>query len=119
MERRATPWRRSISVSSMFEQLLDSFTIVPVVLAKQHGREAVLVELPARDEDVQGAVVVGRGSVIRHLGIVGVGAALYEQACQLGMMSDAGGAIEGAFELGFGLVALFKESSIRAGSSVE
>ena len=88
---------------------LDAVVVVPVGFPEQHGRQAVGREPAAFDQHVRALVVVRFRRVIRHLVVVGIGAALEQQARQPGVVGDAGSAVQGALELGLRLVAISKK----------
>jgi hypothetical protein len=75
--------------------------------------------LAAFDDDAEGAVVEGFGGVVADLGVVGVGAAVDEEAGELGMVSDAGGGVENALELGLRLVRRTEEAGVGVRAGVE
>jgi len=53
---RLSPSRQAIGIDAVLEQPRDAVVIVPVGLAKQDHREAVVGELSAVDEDLQAAL---------------------------------------------------------------
>src|SRR4051794_29613831 len=57
--------------------------------------------------------------MVGHLAIVGIGSAIEQQLGQLGMVSNAGGAIERTFPFWLGLVIVFIEASVGIGASIE
>ena len=119
MERRMMPARHPIRIGSFLEQESNAFRVVPVGLAKQHRREAVLGELAALDQDAHRGVVVGLRRVIHDLVVVGVRPALEEEPGQLRVVRDSGGAVERALPFGLGLVIGLVPSRIRARAGVE
>src|SRR5207302_6966235 len=93
---RVVPTGHAVGVGAVLEQKLDAVVIVPVGLAQQHRGEAVVAEPSAVQEGLHGAVVVGLGRVVGRLLVVGIGAALEQEAGQLGVVRDAGGAVQRA-----------------------
>src|SRR5689334_5146092 len=57
--------------------------------------------------------------MVGHLAIIGIGSAIEQQLGQLGMVSDAGGAVERTFPFWFRLVIVFIEASVGIGASIE
>src|SRR5690349_20964019 len=57
--------------------------------------------------------------MVRHLAVIGIGSAVEQQLGQLGMVSDAGGAVERTFPFWLGLVVVFIEASVGVGASIE
>ena len=57
--------------------------------------------------------------MIGDLAIIGIGAAVQQEACQLRMMGNTGRAVESAFERGIGLMIIVIETGVGIGSGVE
>src|ERR1700687_4040541 len=83
MKCRLPPSGPLIRVNTTFEQPLNPLIIVPVGLAEQNHPEALLVELPALHEDLQGGVVLRFRRMIWRFLVVRIRAALEQQAGQL------------------------------------
>ena len=114
-----SPSRVAVGIHAVLEQPRDGVAVVPVGFAKEDHREAVVGELPAFNEDLQGGVVVRFGRVIRRLLVVGVRAPLDEQARQLRVVGDSGGPVQRALPLGLRLMVRLEPPGVRAGSGVE
>src|SRR5436305_14355687 len=57
--------------------------------------------------------------MVGDLTIIGIGSAVEQQLGQLGMVSDAGGAVERTFPFWFGLVIVLIEASVGIGATIE
>src|SRR2546422_2808920 len=119
MERRVIPMRDAIGIGAVLEQKLEALIVMPVGLAEQHGCKAVVRELPALDQDLEGGVVEAFRRVIRSLAVVRIRSTLEQQARELRVVSDSGGAVDRALECGLGLVVLSIEPGTRARPGVE
>ena len=116
---RMMPPGHAVGVGAVLEQELAAVVIVPVGFAEQHGGEAVVAELPAVDQRLQGGVVVRLGSVVGRFLVIGIGAALEQQARQLRVVRDAGGAVQRALPLGVRPMIHLVPSGIGARTGVE
>ena len=103
----------------MLQQPLDAIVIVPVVLAEQHGREAVRREFPTLHQELQSAVVITFRRVIRDLFVVRVRAPPHQQPRQILVVRDSSRAVERALEPWLRLVVRFVKPRIRTGAGIE
>ena len=96
---------------------LIAVVVVPVGFAKQHRRQALGGQLAALDQHLQRRVVVRLRRVIRRFVVVRIGAAIEQQSRQLGVVRDAGRAVDRG--LPFGVVTGRPEAAVRIGAGVE
>jgi hypothetical protein len=113
------PPRHAVGVGAVREEVADALEIVPVGLAQQQRREAVVVEPTALDEDLERRVIVGFGRVVRRLPVVRIGAAFEQQARQAGVMGNARRAVQRALPLRLRLVIVLEPPGVRACAGVE
>src|SRR5207247_8920347 len=107
-----------LSYSLLYHPLVPG-SVVPVCLTEQHHAQAVRVQLAALHEDLQSVVVMPFRRVVGSLLIVGIGASLEQEARQLGMVRDPGGAVQRALPLGAGLMIGLIPPGIRVGPGIE
>ena len=100
VQRRLPPASAPIRIHAPLEQPLDAFIVVPVRLAEQHRAQALGVQLAALHEDLERGIVAGLGCVIGNLLVIRIRAPLEQQARQIGMVRDPGGAVQRALPLG-------------------
>ena len=114
------PGTHVVGIGPMRQEPRHRFVIGPVQLAMEHGGKACGCQLAALHEDLQGIVVaVGFRSVIGHLAVVGVRAAVDQQARQLRVVGHGGRAVQHALPGAIGLVALLVPAGIGTGAGVE
>src|SRR5205814_523516 len=119
VQRAASPMRKKIGIGAVIEKPRHSIVIVPVELANQHGRDTDWRELAALNQNLQSAIVERFGRMIRHLTVIRVGSTLQQQSGHFRVVSNTGSAVQHALPLRSGLVVIFEESAVGAGSSIE
>src|ERR1700687_3953281 len=114
MKCRLPPSGPLIRVNTTFEQPLNPLIIVPVGLGEQNHPEALLVELPALYEDLQGGAVLRFRRMLWRFLVLRIRAAIEQQAGQLRMVVNSGGTVDRALPLRMRLVILLHPPRTRA-----
>jgi hypothetical protein len=119
VQRATSPMCKKVGIGAVIEKPRHSIVIVPVELANQHGRDTDWRELAALNQNLQSAIVERFGRMIHHLTVIRVGSTLQQQSGHFRVVSNTGSAVQHALPLRFGLVAIFEESAVGAGSGIE
>ena len=119
MQRRLAPSGRVIWIDAALEEPPNPLEVVPVGLAEEDRREAFLGELSTFHQDHEGGIVVRLRRVVGRLLVIRIRAALEQQAREIRMVGDSGGAIDRALPLGTGHVIVLGPARIRTRAGVQ
>ena len=103
----------------MLQEPVHAIIVMPVELPGEHHADAVLGELTALDQNMDGPVIERLRRMVGDLAVIGIRAAIEQQLGQFRMMSDACRAVERALPFGPGLVLLVEETGIWVGACIE
>ena len=110
---------RRFGIGSVLQEPLDSFVVMPVVLAGQHGHKTIGVDFAAFDQHFERRVVVSLRNMVRGLAVVRIGPVIEQETGELGVPSHARSAIDDRLEAGIRLVILRVEAGVRACAMLE